>query len=158
MKRLLTRCVVAFGAVPPVAAQETQERLDVPTWFDKCTALSSTLIANEMDTRCMSSAYDYCELGHPPLERRVCIEKLNAHLLAKTKEIAEGLPDQVVGLSGFSKWSYPRRLEEFRNDEFDPDCSQMTEFMCETFSIVVRSSAARELERLSDAPGGSEAE
>lgn len=158
MKRLLTLFVLTFGATAPLAAEETIETLDVPTWFDGCTALSGTLIANEMDTRCMSSAYDYCELGHPPVERRVCIEKLNAHLLAKTKEIAEGLPDQVAGLSGFKKWSYPRRLEEFRNDEFDPDCSQMTEFMCETFNIVVRWSAARDLERLSDAPGGLKAE
>lgn len=152
-----TILLLSFFFVSPsfeVAAQAETKHLDVPLWFDGCTALSDSHVAFEMDNRCLWNAYDYCEIGRDFEKRRSCIESLSAHIHKETEAIAVMLPEEPAGLSKLTKGTYVRMLERFRSDETEPDCSQMTDFMCKTFGFVSRWSTARQLARMSGVSEG----
>jgi hypothetical protein len=143
---VLPVCTAAGSALH---ADTPEKHLDVPQWFDACTALSSAPVADIMDSNCMANAYDYCEVGRPVAERRPCMEDLTGHLRKRTDEIAELLPDQVPGLSAFREHGYKRQLKEFRAKGSEPDCTQLTEFQCKALGVVARWSTARQLARTS---------
>ncbi|MFV1466053.1 MULTISPECIES: hypothetical protein [Phaeobacter] len=147
MIRQLAISALLIAGAAGAAAQKAPKQLDVPLWFDRCTALSSTHIASEMDRRCMSTAYDYCEYGRLYDERRPCIEELTLHIRGRTEAIAAVLPEQASLSDAFLEQSYHQRLATLMNDELAPNCAQMTKFMCETLKVVLRWSTARELAR-----------
>lgn len=149
MRILLTLSFFLVSSGYEASSQVAKEHLNVPLWFERCIALSETHIAFEMDNRCLWNAYDYCEIGRVHEERRPCFESLNAHIHKETEALAAKLPQKPAGLSKLKERSYVRRLEQFRNDQTEPDCTQMTEFMCETFGFVSRWSFVRELARTS---------
>lgn len=139
--------LVATALCSGALAQNSENRLDVVRWLDRCAELSDTHIADVMDLKCLALAYDYCEVGRLQEERQPCVLDLNKHLERQADGLVGRLPARIEGMSGFRLRSYERRLESLKSGNVHSECDRPADMACESIEISWQWFEARSLAR-----------